>query len=128
MPCYRQGPIFATGHQRLRYGCLDMNRMVRSLPFKIQILFTIIHFFQRGEIRPKIGLEKQLGKNWVYTMNTGLRINGRFDVSSDYGGKRFIAESNPKPPLCLVFYKIKKCSIVIPGLCPVIRSLLLIPA
>lgn len=58
-------------------------------------------FFQRGEIRPKIGLEKQVNKNWAITMNAGLRINGRFDVSSDYAGKNLIAQSNPKPSIFL---------------------------
>ena len=56
-------------------------------------------FFQRGEIRPKIGLEKQLNKNWAFTINAGVRINGRFNVSSDYGGKNLIVESNPSPSL-----------------------------
>ena len=54
-------------------------------------------FFQRGEIRPKIGLEKQIKKNWAVTVNAGLRINGRFDVSSDYNGKDIIIEAEPKP-------------------------------
>lgn len=56
-------------------------------------------FFQRGEIRPKIGLEKQLNKIWAFTMNTGLRVNGRFDVSSDYNGKKILTASNPKPSI-----------------------------
>lgn len=56
-------------------------------------------FFQRGEIRPKIGMEKQFKKNWAFTWNAGLRLNGRFDVSSDYNGKQLLAETNPKPSL-----------------------------
>ncbi len=56
-------------------------------------------FFQRGEIRPKIGFEKLVNKNWAFTMNAGLRINGRFDVSSDYGGNNLITETNPKPSI-----------------------------
>ena len=54
-------------------------------------------FLQRGEIRPKIGFEKQIKKNWAFTMNAGVRFNGRFDVSTDYLGKELIVESNPKP-------------------------------
>lgn len=56
-------------------------------------------FFQRGEIRPKIGLERQINKNWAFTLNAGVRLNGRFDVSSDYGGKNLIVESNPSPAI-----------------------------
>lgn len=56
-------------------------------------------FFQRGEIRPKIGMEKQFKKNWAFTWNAGLRLNGRFDVSSDYNGKQVLAETNPRPSL-----------------------------
>jgi len=56
-------------------------------------------FFQRGEIRPKIGMEKQFKNNWAITWNAGLRLNGRFDVSSDYNGKQLLAETNPKPSL-----------------------------
>lgn len=58
-------------------------------------------FFQRGEIRPKIGMEKQFKKNWAFTWNAGLRLNGRFDVSSDYNGKQVIVETNPRPSLFL---------------------------
>lgn len=56
-------------------------------------------FFQRGEIRPKIGLEKQFAKNWAFTLNTGLRLNGRFDITSDYKGDRLVVESNPRPSI-----------------------------
>lgn len=52
-------------------------------------------FFQRGEIRPRIGMERQLGKYGALTVNAGLRINGRFDVSSDYAGKNLVIENNP---------------------------------
>lgn len=54
-------------------------------------------FFQRGEIRPKIGMEKQFKKNWAFSWNVGLRLNGRFDVSSDYNGKQLLVETNPRP-------------------------------
>jgi hypothetical protein len=57
------------------------------------------NFFQRGEIRPKIGLEKQLNKVWAFTMNAGIRINGRFDVTNDYAGKNIIVESGPASAL-----------------------------
>ncbi len=53
-------------------------------------------FLQRGEIRPKIGLEKQIGKSWAFTFNTGIRFNGRFDISSDYAGKNIVVENDPK--------------------------------
>ena len=53
-------------------------------------------FFQRGEIRPKIGFEKQIKKNWAFTMNAGLRFNGRFDVSTDYLGKDLYVETKTK--------------------------------
>lgn len=56
-------------------------------------------FFQRGEIRPKIGMEKQFKKNWAFTWNAGLRINGRFDISSDYNGKQLLVETKPRPSL-----------------------------
>lgn len=54
-------------------------------------------FFQRGEIRPKVGLEKQLNKYWAFTANAGIRFNGRFDVSSDYAGDKLIVSNEPKP-------------------------------
>ena len=56
-------------------------------------------FFQLGEIRPKIGFEKLVNKNWAFTMNAGLRINGRFDVSTNYAGNNLITETNPKPSI-----------------------------
>lgn len=56
-------------------------------------------FFQRGEIRPKIGLEKQLNKYWAFTANAGVRFNGRFDVSTDYAGDKLIVNNEPKPAL-----------------------------
>ena len=56
-------------------------------------------FFKREEIRPKIGVEKIVNKNWAFTMNAGLRINGRFDVSTNYAGNNLITETNPKPSI-----------------------------
>jgi hypothetical protein len=53
-------------------------------------------FFQRGEIRPKIGLEKQLNKTWLITLNAGLRLNGRFDVTNDYAGNNIVAKTKIK--------------------------------
>ena len=32
-------------------------------------------------------------------MNAGLRINGRFYVSTDYAGNNLIIETNPKPSI-----------------------------
>ncbi len=56
-------------------------------------------FFQRGEIRPRLGLEKQLSKTWAFTANAGLRVNGRFDISSDYRGEKLLTTSNPRPSI-----------------------------
>lgn len=56
-------------------------------------------FLQRGEIRPKIGLEKQLNKYWAFTANAGIRFNGRFDVSSNYTGDKLIVTNEPKQAL-----------------------------
>ena len=56
-------------------------------------------FFKREEIRPKIGVEKIVNKNWAFTINAGLRINGRFDVSTNYAGNNLITETNPKPSI-----------------------------
>ncbi|MCX6316473.1 MAG: DUF6268 family outer membrane beta-barrel protein [Bacteroidetes bacterium] len=56
-------------------------------------------FLQRGEIRPKIGLEKLIGKSWAFTLNAGIRINGRFDLSSDYAGKNIVVENDPAAAL-----------------------------
>ena len=52
-------------------------------------------FFQRGEIRPKLGWETALGKNTRFTANTGLRINGRMDLASKYDGKHLVVENMP---------------------------------
>jgi hypothetical protein len=54
-------------------------------------------FFQRGEIRPKIGLEQQLNKYILFTCNAGVRINGRFVVADDYKGDNSIIENTPPP-------------------------------
>ena len=43
-------------------------------------------FFQRGEIRPRLGLETPINKNFVFTLQTGLRINGRLSVTDSYAG------------------------------------------
>jgi hypothetical protein len=52
-------------------------------------------FFQRGEIRPRLGYETALGKNTRLTLNTGLRINGRFNWADNYDGKRLLVENDP---------------------------------
>ena len=54
-------------------------------------------FFQRGEIRPKLGLEKQLSKTWAFTATAGLRVNGRFDITNDYAGDKPIVQTDLKP-------------------------------
>jgi hypothetical protein len=54
-------------------------------------------FFQRGEIRPRLGIEQQLNKTFVLTAYAGLRINGRFSASSDYNGQQLLAENDPRP-------------------------------
>lgn len=53
-------------------------------------------FFQRGEIRPKLGLETNLTKNMRFIANAGVRINGRFDIADNYDGKRLLVENAPK--------------------------------
>lgn len=53
-------------------------------------------FFQRGEIRPKLGLETNLTKNLRFIANAGVRINGRFDIADNYDGKRLLVENAPK--------------------------------
>lgn len=53
-------------------------------------------FFQRGEIRPKLGLETNLTKNMRFMANAGVRINGRFDIADNYDGKRLLVENAPK--------------------------------
>ena len=53
-------------------------------------------FFQRGEIRPKLGLETNLTKNMRFTANTGVRINGRFNIADNYDGKILLVENAPR--------------------------------
>jgi Domain of unknown function (DUF6268) len=76
-----------------------MGYELEGTQFAIQNSNTFFNntFFQRGEIRPRIGLEKQLNKTWAFTANACLRVNGRFDVSSDYNGEKVLTESNPRP-------------------------------
>ena len=52
-------------------------------------------FFQRGEIRPKLGWEKALSKNTRFTTNAGLRLNGRMDFTGKYDGKDLVVENRP---------------------------------
>jgi len=54
-------------------------------------------FFQRGEIRAKVGLEKKLSKVWAFTANAGLRMNGRFDITNDYAGDKPIVQTDLNP-------------------------------
>lgn len=56
-------------------------------------------FLQRGEIRPKLGWEKELSKNTRFTLNTGVRINGRLDVAEGYDSKNIVMENSPKTNL-----------------------------
>ena len=53
-------------------------------------------FLQRGEIRPKLGIETELTKNMRFTANAGIRINGRFDIADNYDGKILLLENAPK--------------------------------
>lgn len=53
-------------------------------------------FFQRGEIRPKFGLETNLTKNMRFIANAGVRINGRFNIADNYDGKLLLVENAPK--------------------------------
>ena len=54
------------------------------------------NFFQRGEIRPKLGLRTNLTKNMRFIANAGVRVNGRFDIADNYDGKRLLVENAPK--------------------------------
>ena len=54
-------------------------------------------FFQRGEIRPKLGYETQLSKNVRFSANAGIRFNGRFNIADKYDGKQLILENTAKP-------------------------------
>ncbi len=71
-------------------------------------------FFQRGEIKPKIGWETEISKNMRFTLNTGTRINARMDLAKSYDGKQLVIENNPKANLfvnvgfSIVSFKSKK--------------------
>jgi hypothetical protein len=56
-------------------------------------------FLQRGEIRPRIGLETPINKHFVFTLQTGVRINGRLSVTDSYAGpeKDQVLNLNQKP-------------------------------
>ena len=44
-------------------------------------------FLQRGEIKPRLAYERSLFGFWWLSVQTGLRINGRFNVVDRYDGK-----------------------------------------
>lgn len=44
-------------------------------------------FLQRGEIKPRLMYERSLFGFWWLSVQTGLRINGRFNVVNKYDGK-----------------------------------------
>jgi hypothetical protein len=52
-------------------------------------------FFQRGEIKPRLGIDMQTSKNTRFTANVGCRINGRMDWADNYDGKYLLLENNP---------------------------------
>ena len=54
-------------------------------------------FFQRGELRPKLGIETTLTRNMRFTANVGVRINGRFDIADNYDSKQLLIQNSPKP-------------------------------
>jgi Domain of unknown function (DUF6268) len=56
-------------------------------------------FFQRGEIRPRLGYEGSLSKNCRFTVNAGLRINGRFVFADNYDGKNLLVDNLPTSSL-----------------------------
>jgi Domain of unknown function (DUF6268) len=56
-------------------------------------------FLQRGEIRPKIGWETNLGKNMKFTANTGMRINGRMNLAQKYDGEKLVLKNTPENSL-----------------------------
>ncbi|TAF53061.1 MAG: hypothetical protein EAZ62_05160 [Sphingobacteriia bacterium] len=45
-------------------------------------------FLQRGEIKPRISYERSLYKFWWIAIQTGLRVNGRFNVTDRYNGEK----------------------------------------
>jgi len=53
-------------------------------------------FLQRGEIRPKLGIETALTKNIRFIANAGVRVNGRFNLADNYDGKKLLLENAPK--------------------------------
>lgn len=53
-------------------------------------------FLQRGEIRPRVGYDAAIAKNWRITLNAGCRINGRFSFADNYDGKRLLLDNEPE--------------------------------
>ena len=56
-------------------------------------------YVQRGEIKPKLGLETYVSKKLRFTAQTGVRIMSRLNWASDYVGNNLLVETNAKPSL-----------------------------
>jgi Domain of unknown function (DUF6268) len=54
-------------------------------------------FFQRGEIKTRVGLDSEIRKNVRLTANAGLRIMGRMNWADNYNGKGLLVENDAKP-------------------------------
>ncbi len=52
-------------------------------------------YWQRGEIRPRIGYEKAIHKNWRISFNAGVRINGRLQLANKYDGAILLVDNRP---------------------------------
>ncbi len=52
-------------------------------------------YWQRGEIRPRIGYERAIHKNWRVSFNTGVRINGRLQLANKYDGAILLVDNRP---------------------------------
>lgn len=57
-------------------------------------------FLQRGEIKPRINIERNLRGFWWLSLQAGVRVNGRFVVVDRYGGKEKheVVTTNPGTP------------------------------
>jgi hypothetical protein len=51
-------------------------------------------FFQRGEIKTRIGIDTEIRKNIRLTANAGLRIMGRMNWADNYDGKLLLVEND----------------------------------
>lgn len=52
-------------------------------------------YWQRGEIRPRIGFERAVHKNWRISVTAGVRINGRLQLANKYDGAVLLVDNDP---------------------------------